>query len=144
MRLAQEDASTEIQREAVETLGEVEDDRAVASSRSSRARIANSEVRREAVETFGESAPIEEALRVLRRIVDEDRDVDVQREAVETLSERDDRRVLAMLVEIAEKHRELDVQREATESLGELARDVGDAPHPRTSGPHPPIGGRSS
>lgn len=121
-KIAQEDPSTEIQREAVETLGEVHDERAVALIAELARSHANSEVRREAVETLGEAAPIDEALRLLRRIVDEDRDVDVQREAVETLSEREDRRVLEMLVEIAEKHAHVDVQRQATESLGNLGR----------------------
>jgi HEAT repeat protein len=119
--IAQRDRSRDIQREAVETLGELE----TAAALDAVAEVARAhespDVRREAIEAYGEHAELEQAIRFLRRIIDEDRDVDLQREAVESLGEREDPRVIEMLATIAESHREEDVQRQATESLGHAA-----------------------
>jgi HEAT repeat protein len=120
-RIIERDESSDIRREAVETLGDIETERAMSVVMELARSHENSEVRREAVKTLGERAQIDELIRVLSQIIEQDRDVDVQREAVGTLAEHEDRRIVELLTQIAERHRESAVQREATESLGHAA-----------------------
>ena len=75
MRIIQDDKSTDIQREAVEALGERKDERALKLIEQIAREHQSEDVRREAVETLGEAAPVAEAVRSLRRIIDEDRSV---------------------------------------------------------------------
>jgi len=61
---------------------------------------------------------------ILTRIVDGAEDLDVQREAVESLGETIVGAAVAPVLErIARHHREVEVQREAVETLGDLSEE---------------------
>jgi HEAT repeat protein/beta-lactamase regulating signal transducer with metallopeptidase domain len=111
----------DVQREAVETLGETIAGAAVMPVLERIAiHHASVDVRREACETLGELHD-ERVVDVLSRIVDGADDPEVQREAVESLGETILGAATAPVLErIARRHPVLDVQREAVETLGDL------------------------
>ncbi|MGQ0642298.1 MAG: hypothetical protein ACT4P6_16240 [Gemmatimonadaceae bacterium] len=61
-------------------------------------------------------------LEALKRIVERDESLDIQREAVETMGELETERALVLITEIARSHRSDEIRREAVETLGEAAR----------------------
>ncbi len=79
--------------------------------------------RLDAVEAIGRNAPPEAAAAALARLAFEDRDVDVQREAAETLGGLAGAHGTAELVRIARTHPAAPVRREAAEALGVKATD---------------------
>jgi HEAT repeat protein/beta-lactamase regulating signal transducer with metallopeptidase domain len=128
---AQRDPDPEVQRAAVEALGQLEDP----AARGLLVDLARShprpEVRQEAVETLHEAAPPDEAFDLLQRMAREDPDAEVQREAVETLGEVQQHAVemglmgtadavLETLREIAGGHARAEIMVEAVETIGEL------------------------
>jgi len=119
LRAAQSDASEDVQREAVETLGERDEARAhELVARIAREHV-RAQVRREAVETVGAALPEADAVRVLTNIADSERDPDVVREALETLSELPNGAGIEPLVRIARAHEDAEIRREALKILVE-------------------------
>ncbi|HZL84306.1 MAG TPA: HEAT repeat domain-containing protein [Candidatus Krumholzibacteria bacterium] len=119
LRAAQSDASEDVQREAVETLGERDEARAhELVARLAREHV-RAQVRREAVETVGAALPAADAVRVLTNIADNERDTDVVREALETLSELPNGAGIEPLVKIARTHEDAEIRREALKILVE-------------------------
>ena len=117
--LANGDSDENVQREAVETLGEVRAGAGLAVLASLARGHRSVSVRREAIETYGECAPVDEALGLLQDLVQHDRDSEARREAVETLGELRDERVVGILAAIVEQGDDEEVQSEAVETLGE-------------------------
>ncbi|HEX9582421.1 MAG TPA: HEAT repeat domain-containing protein [Gemmatimonadales bacterium] len=131
-RVAQGDPDTDVQRAAVEALGQLDDPAARRLLMEIARTHPRSEVRVEAVETLHEAAPPDEAFHLLQGVAREDPHVDVQREAVETLGEVHHDAVeqgmtgtadaiLEALRDFAGSHPRGDVMIEAVETLGELA-----------------------
>jgi HEAT repeat protein/beta-lactamase regulating signal transducer with metallopeptidase domain len=114
------------QREAAETIGELELDAAVALLEAIIERHPRVEVQVEAVESLGKHP---EAVPVLRRLIDRHPRADVRREAVETLGEFDESGVVDALIGIAREHRDIEARREAITNLGERhpTEDIGTA-----------------
>jgi HEAT repeat protein/beta-lactamase regulating signal transducer with metallopeptidase domain len=120
-RAAREDADSELQREAIETLGEIEDGRGLATVTELLRTHPGVEARSEALETLRERLPAAEAVALLSRVAREDKSVEVQREATESLGEVHDNASVQALFELARTHPEVEVRREAIETLGQAA-----------------------
>jgi HEAT repeat protein len=121
---ARDDANVDMQREAVETLGDFKDGRGVAVVREILRDHPNPDIRREAIETLADSAPPADALAMLRDVMQRDADVSVRREAVERLADIRNGAGRSLLIEIARTHASEDLRVEATESLGDLEPSV--------------------
>ena len=128
LELAEGDPDEDVQSEAVETLGEVEGGAGLAPLASLARAHRSIEVRREAIETYGECAPADEALGFLNDLAERDPDPDARCEAVETLGELHDERVVAALRAIVETSPHAEVQAEAVETLGETILGAAVAP----------------
>jgi HEAT repeat protein len=115
--VARDDRDPDVQREAVETLGELKDGAGVAALLELLRTHPVTDVRREVVESLGEALPPDSALAILRDVVANDRDLDVRREAVNTMAEQDGAAAAAALREVARTHPVPDVRREAVEAL---------------------------
>jgi beta-lactamase regulating signal transducer with metallopeptidase domain/HEAT repeat protein len=116
--LARTDRDTEVQIEAVETLGEVHDPSAVARLRDLAGTHPAEQVRAEALETLGESgAPAAETADFLRRVAVSDTSTHVRDEAFETLAELPDAAGINALVELAREHPVPAARRQALEAL---------------------------
>jgi HEAT repeat protein/beta-lactamase regulating signal transducer with metallopeptidase domain len=117
--IAREDGSTDVQREAVESLGEVAGGAGLSEVATLALTHPAIDVRREAIETLTEHAPTPTALDVLSRIVATDRDDEARREALESLAELRDGAGVPTLVEIARSHPSREVRGEALKRLVE-------------------------
>jgi HEAT repeat protein/beta-lactamase regulating signal transducer with metallopeptidase domain len=117
--LASEDRDRNIQVEAVETLGEIHDRRAIDRVRELAKSHASADVRREAIETLTEHAEPAEALKTLRETVERDADSGVRADAVERLAHVETAEARATLADLARTHKDEEVRAEAVESLGE-------------------------
>ena len=138
-QFALEDKDHEVQQEAVETLSDLDHTSSLDTLIDLARTHANREVRREAVESLGQHLPnnghgegagqvTETEARQLATVIDtlsalasEDRDREIQHEAVETLGEIPDRRAIDRVRELARSHASADVRREAVETLTEHA-----------------------
>jgi HEAT repeat protein/beta-lactamase regulating signal transducer with metallopeptidase domain len=120
-RVAREDQSVEVQREAAESLGQVPDGAAVMALFDLARTHPQVDVRREAVETLGDAPVSKDVVDFLTRIAREDTSVEIQRQAIETLGEVDGGRGLAEVAQLALTHPNVDTRREAIETLGEHA-----------------------
>ena len=129
--VAQGDPDVDVQRAAVEALGQLDDPAARRILLEIAERHPRVDVRVEAVETLGEAVEPDEAHHALQRIARGDRSPDVQREAVETLGEVQHRAVklgltgtadavLETLRDIALTSPSADAAIEAAETIGEL------------------------
>jgi HEAT repeat protein/beta-lactamase regulating signal transducer with metallopeptidase domain len=120
VEIARNDPSMDIRREAIETLGEFKDAAGfrylVEIARSDR----SPDMRMEAVETLAEVGKPDDALPVLRQIIEEDPDEDVAREAVETLGDLEAPGAVSLLRDFARRHPRAAVRQEAIETLSEL------------------------
>ena len=121
-QIAFEDRSSEVQREAVESMGEMHTTSVVEELRSIAERHPNMEVQREAVETLGETIDNAVVAPVLARLARSHRSMDVRREAVETLGERFHHEPAALdsLLALLDGNQEPDLVREIVETLGEI------------------------
>ena len=113
-----------IRREAVEALGEVPDNRAVAALARVARNDRSSAVSKEAVETF-ESMKFDAATDTLISFVTSLEGSDLRREAVEALGGRRDRRSIAFLRKVALEHDDFRLRREAIEALASMHDDEG-------------------
>lgn len=118
-RVARTDRDVDVQREAVESLGEIGHPAALDSLMALARTLPHTDARREAIETVGEMAPSEAAARFLGEVARSDHNVDVQREAVETLGDLRSPRALEELLDLLRDHPNADVRREAIETVGE-------------------------
>lgn len=118
--LSSSDRDLTVQLEAVETLGEIRDDRSVSRLRALATTHARPEVRREAIETLVEHAAPADAIAFLRQVIDKDGDEGVRTDAVESLAEVNDPAARVALDEIARSQKDEHLRAEAVESLGAL------------------------
>jgi HEAT repeat protein/beta-lactamase regulating signal transducer with metallopeptidase domain len=119
--VAANDTDVDVQRDAVESMGELKSTAAASAVRDVARSHPRTEVRQEAVETLGETMDPAQAIEALRAIVRDDPDEDVRLEAVETLGELEDLRALPFLVELARTHRSEEVRQEALEAYAYAA-----------------------
>jgi beta-lactamase regulating signal transducer with metallopeptidase domain/HEAT repeat protein len=119
--IATNDPDTDVQREAVQALGELKTEGAVAVLTRFARTHRDRDVRREAIETLGESGRTDSVIRTLDELTRDGDDPDAAREAVETLGELGDARSLERVAAIARRHAHPDVQREAIETYAENA-----------------------
>ena len=112
-----QDAVRDVREEAVETLADLDDARAfpllVELARSHR----DVEVRKTAVSRLADSERNDEALTVLREMIEDPAET-VARSGVEALGNMDDPRVIQLLESTAMRHASREVQREAVSALG--------------------------
>jgi HEAT repeat protein/beta-lactamase regulating signal transducer with metallopeptidase domain len=120
-QFARRDRDPDVQRAAVERLGELHDDRAYALLVEFARSHPNSDVRRKAIETLGENGRADSVMGILDEVARRSDNEDVAREAVETLGELHDARALALVARIARSHPNVDVRRKAIETYGESA-----------------------
>lgn len=115
-----QDAMREVREEAVETLADLDDARAypllVELARSHR----DVEVRKAAVSRLADSERSDEALTVLREMI-QDPTESVARSGIEALGSMEDARIIPLLETTAMRHASRDVQREAVSALGNAA-----------------------
>jgi HEAT repeat protein/beta-lactamase regulating signal transducer with metallopeptidase domain len=118
--VAREDGSIDVQREAVEAIGQLRSNAAVAELADLARSHPRSDVRQEAVETLGE-ARSEVAVPALIELAERHPDGGVQQEAIETLLEvAPQATALDVLSRIVFGGTRVDVQREAVETLGKI------------------------
>lgn len=121
-QIARRDQNSDVQRAAVENLGQLHDDRAYSLLVEFARSHPVSDVRREAVETLGETGRTDSVIAILDAVAQGADDQDVAREAVETLAELDDARALARVARIARRGGgDIDVRRAAIEKYAEHA-----------------------
>jgi HEAT repeat protein len=109
----------DVAREAVETLGELHDARALERvARIARADL-DEEVRREAIETYGENAPSDAAVALLTAILATEAPEEIYSEVLETLEELDGGAGIPALIEAARSHPNRDVRADALRRLAE-------------------------
>jgi len=120
-QIARRDADPDVQRSAVEKLGELHDDRAYNLLVEFARTHPVSDVRREAIETLGETGRTDSVIAILDAVAQGADDQDVAREAIETLAELDDTRALARVARIARRGGDVDVRRAAIENYAEHA-----------------------
>jgi beta-lactamase regulating signal transducer with metallopeptidase domain/HEAT repeat protein len=118
-RVVTDDRDRDVQREAIEALGDTLDPRALEHLRKLAETHVDAELRREAMDTLAEHLSASDAIAALRQAIETDRDVDVKRDAVERLAEVADARAREVLIEIARSHKDIDVRAEAVESLAD-------------------------
>ena len=117
----------DIQREAVETLGDFEDQRGVMLLMELARAHPSIDVRREAIETLGDALPSETVIPVLEELAMKDPDPGIQEEAVDTLAGLEDAKGLATLMALAQSHPRTNVRREAIEALADQSSDPDEA-----------------
>lgn len=117
--VAQQDQSVDVQRAAVQALGNIDDPAARRLLLEFAQRHPRYEVRMEAVETLGQSEAPAEVFDALVRIARTDPHPDVQVEAVETLGQLDDERVSGALEAIIRDHPRVEAQTQGVEALGD-------------------------
>jgi Zn-dependent protease with chaperone function len=117
--IAREDRDEDVQRDAVESLGRTEDPNGLRAVVDIARSHPNPDVRREAVETVAEEAPSAVALEVLEGIARQDRDVDVQQEAVEALGKLRDPLAMGRVRHLARTHPNPAVRRTAIDDYAE-------------------------
>ena len=127
-RLADGDREPEVQREAVETLGEVPVAQAVERLRAIARTHASAEVRREAIETLAEHAAPTAVVALLRDTIQRDTDAAVRSDAVERLANVDDPDARVLLRDLARLDPDERIRSEAIETLGDTqpAQEVAD------------------
>jgi HEAT repeat protein/beta-lactamase regulating signal transducer with metallopeptidase domain len=113
------DPSEDVRRDAVETLGELHTAEALALLVDVARTHGDQELRREAVETIGEAIAPAEAVTILKAILNEDRSVDVQREALETLMELPGGAGIPAVIAAARGHQSRELRIEALKALAE-------------------------
>ena len=121
-QIARRDQNSDVQRSAVENLGQLHDDRAYSLLVEFARSHPVSDVRREAVETLGETGRTDSVIAILDAVAQGSDDQDVAREAIETLAELDDPRALARVARVARRSSgDVDVRRAAIEKYAEHA-----------------------
>jgi HEAT repeat protein len=120
-QVARRDQDSDVQRAAVENLGELHDDRAYRLLVEFARTHPVSDVRREAIETLGESGRTDSVIAILDAVAQNANDQDVAREAIETLAELHDARALARVARIARRGTDIDLRRAAIEKYAENA-----------------------
>ena len=125
-RTARADRSTRVREEAAEALGDLNMPEATATLIDLVGTLDSIGVRREAVEALGARQGRPDAagtqsdpVGALTRVVTDDRDRDVQREAIEALGATRDPRALEHLRKLAQTHADAELRREAMETLAE-------------------------
>jgi HEAT repeat protein/beta-lactamase regulating signal transducer with metallopeptidase domain len=117
-KVAAADRDTDVQVEAVETLGEIGGAAAVTQLQKLAGSHPDERLRAEAIESLGESgAPAAETAAFLKRIALADKSTEVQTEAIETLVELPDGAGIQALIDVARDHPVPDTRREALERL---------------------------
>ncbi|MGE5800846.1 MAG: HEAT repeat domain-containing protein [Gemmatimonadota bacterium] len=121
-QIARRDPDADVQRAAVENLGQLHDDRAYRLLVEFARTHPVSDVRREAIETLGETGRTDSVIVILDAVAQGSDDQDVAREAIETLAELDDARALARVARIARRGSgDIDARRAAIEQYAENA-----------------------
>jgi HEAT repeat protein len=120
-QFARHDRDPDVQRAAVEKLGELRDDRAYTLLVEFARTHPSSDVRRAAIETLAATGRSDSVVDVLGGIARTADDPDVADAAVETLGEMNDARARAMVARIARGNGNVDVRRAAIEKYGESA-----------------------
>jgi HEAT repeat protein/beta-lactamase regulating signal transducer with metallopeptidase domain len=121
-QIARRDPDADVQRAAVENLGQLKDDRAYSLLVEFARTHPVSDVRQEAIETLGETGRTDSVMVILDAIARGADDPDLAREAIETLAELEDPRALARVARIARQGSgDVDVRRAAIEKYGEYA-----------------------
>jgi len=120
-QFARRDRDPDVQREAVQQLGELRNDRAYGLLVEFARTHPSSDVRRAAIETLAENGRSDSVIDVLGGIARTADDPDVARAAVEKLGEMNDARARALVARIARGNGNVDVRREAIEKYGESA-----------------------
>lgn len=115
--VATKDAAADVRAEAVEALGEIDAPVALERLRELARTHPDDRVRAEAVETLGEARPSSAAVSLLKGIALGDRSLDVQHEAIETLSDLADGAGIGALVELAREHPAEAMRKRALEAL---------------------------
>jgi HEAT repeat protein/beta-lactamase regulating signal transducer with metallopeptidase domain len=119
--IARRDRDSDVQGRAIETLGNLKDQRAynllVDVARTS----PSSDVRRKAIETLGESGHPDSVRAVLSDFARRTNDPEAAQEAIETLGEMKDAQALAVIARVARTPGDLDVRRKALETYVEAA-----------------------
>ena len=120
-QFARQDRDPDVQRAAVEKLGEVHDDRGrtynllVEFARTH----PSSDVRRAAIETYRESAPSDSSLALLKTILASDAPEDVYSAVLEALEEMEDGAGIPALIDAARSHPNREVRADALRRLAE-------------------------
>jgi len=118
-QFARRDRDPDVQREAVERLGELHDDRAYALLVEFARSHPNSDVRRQAIETYGESAPSDSSVALLKSILASDAPEDVYSAVLEALEEIEGGAGIPALIDAARSHPNRDVRADALRRLAE-------------------------
>lgn len=118
--IARNDRSQRVSDEAVETLGEMGTSEALDVVAEVASKHSDPEVRRQAGEAIGQSSDHDWAIQKLMQIARDGNNAEVQQEAVETLGEVEDPRVVGELIDLARTHPNEDVRAEAIETLTEI------------------------
>jgi len=119
--IARRDRDSDVQGRAIETIGNLKDQRAysllVDVARTSPSR----DVRRKAIETLGESGHPDSVRAVLSDFARRTNDPEAAEEAIETLGEMKDAQALAVVARVARTPGDLDVRGKALETYVEAA-----------------------
>ncbi len=124
--LAMKDPDPGIQEEAVDTLAGLEDAKGLTTLMALAQSHPRTNVRREAIEALADQSSDPDEARdrtivdLLEKLARNDRDIEVQLEAVETLGDIPGAAAAGRLRELAQTHPDDDVRAEAIESLGSL------------------------
>jgi len=119
--VARRDRDSDVQRQAVETLGNLKDERAYSLLVDVARTNPSSDVRRKAIETLGESGHPDSVLAVLSDLARRTNDPEAAQEAIETLGEMKDVRAFAVIARVARTPGDVDVRRKALETYVESA-----------------------
>jgi HEAT repeat protein len=120
-QIARRDDDSDVQRGAVETLGQLHDDRAYGLLVEFARTHPNSDVRRAAIETLGETGRTDSVVKVLEGVLRTAPDQDVARASLETLGDLNDARARAVLARIARGNGDPEVRRAAIATYTESA-----------------------
>ncbi len=115
--IATNDSEITVRVEAVETLGEIDDPKAVERLGELARTHPDERVRAEAVETLGETAAAAASVSLLKRVALDDRSTNVQHEAIEALGELPDGAGIGALIELAREHPAESLRKQALEIL---------------------------
>ncbi|MFN8581207.1 MAG: HEAT repeat domain-containing protein [Gemmatimonadaceae bacterium] len=115
--------SAEDQKQAVEQLGEMEDPRALETLEKLATTHPSHAVRKQAIESLGSAKDRRGALAVLTKVIWSDIDVELQKSALDALSDLHEQVLTAEYGRIAEKHSRTDIRKAAVEALGEREQD---------------------
>jgi HEAT repeat protein/beta-lactamase regulating signal transducer with metallopeptidase domain len=120
-QIARRDEDSDVQRSAVEALGNLHDDRAYGLLVEFARTHPVGDVRRAAIETLGESGHTDSVIAILGGVARAADDPDVARAALETLGEMHDARANAVVARVARGNGDPEVRRAAIETYGESA-----------------------